>query len=307
MNKERVVEDLARLQRNRGLQSADLGDRVGPALSQLTGFDAARGADARASLVRQLVMAAQSLPPDLRLVFARASATRPDDKPTLGQRLDSVGAVVDRHRAVVRRRLAEANGLVADVLLSNRDDDRGWFVEGLDVEVDLREPRPVYIATMTGVVTATRLTQLVEKVSRPGDGRDVALEFAVSGQASLDRSVRTHPQTWEYHLSLERPFTCGEAFTYVTKMRLDSRTHAPPMSVMQPRRDVRSFATTVHLGDLADQVWVLDGAPAPSAYDDVPSGRLIDPHREPSPRESFTNLLPGLVYGLRWRWRRGAP
>ena len=48
-----VAQELAHLQRNRGLQVGDLAGRVGPALASLTGFSPDRGAEARQSLVRQ--------------------------------------------------------------------------------------------------------------------------------------------------------------------------------------------------------------------------------------------------------------
>lgn len=299
---EEVAAELAHLERNRGLQTGDLSGHVGPRLAQLTGFSAARGDTARQSLMRQLVRATQDLPPDLRFVFLRACATRPDDPPTLQRRLESGAAVIDRSPRVARRRLDEANALVAAKLVASAD-DAGWFLGALRASVDFREPQPVYRATHTLVVTSPALSRVSEKISLPGVGTDVTPEFAVSGHARHESARRIHQQTWEFWLELDRTYVCGELVEYHTALRLDRRRDAPPMSVMAPRRDCWKFSTTVNLGGLADQVWILDGVTPPTVTDEEPSGPLIDPESEPVPTAEFANLTPGLVYGLRWRWK----
>lgn len=301
MDERSVAAELARLQRNRGLQSGDLSGRVGPGLAQLTGFNASR-VDARASLTRQLMLASASLPPDLKLVFARACATRPDDRPGLTERLDTVAKYIDRSREVARRRLDDANLLVAGRLLQGRGDDRGWFIDALSVQVDFTDPSPVYKASHTVVVTAPTVSTLTEKISLPGNGRDVGLEFLVSGQAQLGSIRRIHPQTWEVTMTLDRTFSCGEAIEYETAVRLPDRRDAPPMSVMVPMRDCGMFATRVKLAGLATAVWVLDGVTPPTVSDERPTGSLIDPGVEPEPAVEFRNLTPGMAYGLRWTW-----
>jgi len=298
-----IARDLAGLQKNRGLQSAELASRVGPALATVTGFSAARGSDARASLVRQLLFAAEGLPPDLYLVFARACATRPDDAATLGRRLEMAGRHLRRSGAVARRRLADANLLVAAALVNSLGEDKGWFLHSLRSTVDFRTASPVYRAQYTLTVTAPALTRVSEKISLPGSGGDVDPLFSVAGQARLESVHRIHPQTWECWMVLDRTYHCGELIRYQSAVRLPDRRDAPPMSVMAPRRDCRSFATTVHLGGLAEKVWVLDGVTPPTVNDVTPSGSLIDPEVEPEPSVQFRNLVPGLIYGLRWMWK----
>ena len=298
-----IAEELAHLQRNRGLQSANLAARVGPALSRVTGYGPARGADARTSLIRQLLLAAEDLPPDLHLAFARACATRPDDRPTLTARLQDVGRHIKRSTEVARRRVTDANLLVASRLMEDTKDDKGWFLHELRSRVDLRQESPVYHASYTLVVTAPTLSHITEMISLPGDGADLEPGFAVSGSARLDTVHRVHPQTWECRMALDRTYGCGELVHYTSAVRLPDRSGVPPMSVMAPRRDCRLFVTTVHLGGLADQVWVLDGVTPPTVNDETACGPLIDPAAEPQPTVEFRHLTPGLVYGLRWTWR----
>ncbi|MFV0457839.1 MAG: hypothetical protein ACK5MT_03575 [Actinomycetales bacterium] len=300
-----VAADLAKLQRNRGLQSGSLADRVGPALAQVTGFSSARGVEARGSLLRQLLRAAEGLPPDLHLLFARACATRPDDKSTLTERLRIAANQIDRSIEVARRRTVEANRLVALRLLEDTQDDKGWFLQRLRINVDLRESKPVYHADYTLVVTAPVLSRITEQVSLPGDGTDVELGFAAGGAVRLDTVQRIHPQTWASQMTLDRTYTCGELIEYWSAVRLPDRSYAPPMSVMAPRRDCLHFSTTVHLGGLADQIWVLDGVPPPTVNDVTPSGRRLDVEENPQPTVEFQYLTPGLIYGLRWTWRDG--
>lgn len=299
-----VAGDLARLQKGRGLQAADLPARVGPSLAQATGFAAALGAEGRRSLTRQLVLAADGLPPDLSLAFARACALRLDDGPTLAARLDVAARHIHRSREVTRRRVAAANLVVASRLVDSSRGDQGWILHSLRSFVDLRENSPVYRAEYALVVTAPTLHRISEMISLPGSA-DAEPEFAVSGGALLETLTRIHPQTWECSLLLDRVYGCGDVIHYRSAVRLPRRADAPPMSVMAPRRDCRLFATTVHLGGMADRVWVLDGVTPPTVNDETPTGSLIDPAVDPRPSAEFRNLVPGLVYGLRWTWKTG--
>lgn len=299
-----VARDLAKLQKGRGLQTADLSARVGSALAQATGFSAERGMEGRRSLTRQLVLAAEGLPPDLSLVFARACALRPDDGPTLGVRLDAAARHIKRGREATRRRVTQANLIVASRLVDFSKGDQGWILDSLRCFVDLRERSPVYRADYCLVVTAPALHRISEKISLPGSG-DAEPEFAVSGGARLETVTRIHPQTWECSISLDRGYSCGDVIRYRSAVRLPRRADAPPMSVMAPRRDCRFFSTTVRLDGMADQVWVLDGVTPPTVNDETPTGSRIDPSADPQPSVEFRNLVPGLVYGLRWTWKTG--
>ena len=301
MDVQSIAKELARLQTNRGLQTGDLSQKVGPQLSCLTGFSGERP-DARASLTRQLVLASSALTPDGRLVFLRACATRPTDAPKLGERLTTVARHINRSRDVARRRLTQANLKVAEALLQVNRDDKAWYIDEFHVRVDFREESPVYRVRHRLVVLAPTLRQLTEQVSLPGDDGSVALEFAVSGDASLGSIVRTHRQTWAISMPLDREYSCGDAIHYETAVRLPDRRDAPPMEVMVPARDCHRFSAQVWLGDLANQVWTLDGVTPPTVQDATPSGAMIDSRVEPEPYVSFENLIPGLVYGLRWTW-----
>lgn len=305
-DEDSVAADLKRLQRNRGLQSANLADRVGPSLAQLTGFDPSRGSAARDSLIRQLARAAEDLQPDMRVVFSRACAMRPDDAPTLGERLARAGVYVNRNAEVLRRWVDRANKQVAQRLIETSAGDRGWFVDEFTTRVDFRETQPVYRAKRTLVVTAPRLSSIVEMISFPGDRADMRPEFNATGPVSLRSIQRIAPQTWQSELLLDREYQCGELITYSSAARLSHRRFAPPMSVMAPRRECRRFATEVRLGELAQQVWMLDRVASPTVYVDAPMGPILDHHRDPVVRAEFRNLIPGMVYGLRWIWATSA-
>lgn len=307
-----IAGELAHLQRNRGLQSADLGARVGPRLAQLTGYSPHRGADSRASLVRQLMYAASGLPPDLRLAFARACAVRPDDKRTLTERLAVVGKGINRSAVVARRRLADANLLVAGRLLENLTDDKGWFLAEMRAHIDLRDRtvrngNPTYRGEYQLVVTAESVSRITEMISLTGEDTDPQPKFATTGAARVETVRQVHSQTWECVLTLDRTYHCGEVINYESAIRVARRESVPPMLVAAPRRDCRLFTTEVHLGDLADEVWVLDGVTPPTVFNDTPTGARIDPKVDPPFTAEFRNLTPGLAYGLRWTWRDPGP
>lgn len=297
-----VATELAQLQRNRALQSGDLSRRVGPGLSRLTGFKAERGDQAKKSFVRQLVYATKDLPSDLRFAFLRACATRSDDAPKLEDRIASVGEVLHRGPRSIRRRTHEANLLVAAKLLETAASDTGWFIGEMSSSVDFRVQEPVYKATRTLVVTAPSLDRVTEQISLQGADNAVHPAFRISAGASLGRIDRTFPQTWKLTIDLDRTYGCGDLVTFTSHFTIPRR-HAPPMTVMAPRRDCWRFAASVHLGDMAESVWVLDGVTSPTLDAVAPTGPVIEPTAETEPSVEFTNLTPGLVYGLRWKWK----
>lgn len=301
MDVSEVAGELSTLQRNRGVQSGHL-RTVGPGLSHLTGFVAERGDPARQSLIRQLVRAAH----DLRLIFLRACAVRADDPSTLQQRLAGVGTVIDRSPRVVRRRLDQANLIVAQRLMTAAKDDRGWFLGQLCSRVDFRDPQPVYQAEYELVVTAPSLNRVTEMISLPNAKEDVAPSYTVAGATTLVDKRRVQRQTWEFTLELDRSYACGEVISYSSALRLSSRKDAPPMAVMAPRRDCWRFRAAVHLGDLAGAAWILDGVTPPTVSDVTPAGQVLDLTANPSLAVEFRDLTPGLVYGLRWTWREDA-
>lgn len=298
---ETVAAELAQLQRNRGLQAGELASRIGPGLARVTGFSPARGAEGRQSLVRQLVRGTQALPPDQRLIFLRACAVRPGDAPNLQDRLAEAAGQIDRSVKVARRRLTAANLAVAEQLVAAAADDRGWFLGELIAYVDFRDERPIHRARRTLVVTAPTLDRVTEMISLPGYG-EAGPDFRVQGAATLEDARLVGPQTWEFVLRLDRTYSCGDTVEYETALRLPSRREGDPLLVMAPRRDCWHFQATVHLGDLADRAWVLDGVTAPTALSEDPNVPPVDLTATPVPRAEFRDLTPGLVYGIKWRW-----
>ncbi len=296
-----VVFELAHLQKNRGLQSGDLSRRIGPRLAQLTGFAAHRDLSALNSLGRQLIYATQDLPPDLRFAFLKACSSNPKDPPTLSQRLEDIGRAVDRSPRAARRRVEQANHLVATKLLETARDDAGWFLGEFTSIVDYRDPIATYLARRTLVVTAPTLSHVTEQISLPGADGNVDPQFQVQGAARLADVTRSS-QTWVLHLELDQTYACGDLVGFESSFRI-ARHSAPPMSLMSPRRDCWRFSTAVELGDHAQSVWVLDGVTPPTADDDNPDGAGFRSADSRSPHAEFTKLTPGLVYGLRWRWR----
>lgn len=298
--------DLARLQRNRGLQSPRLGDRVGESLARVVGYSDTRPS-ARESLIRQLLEAAQGLPHDLHAVFVYGCATRPDLPALLGDRMLAVSRLMDRSQYVVRERLTEANLLVAARLLEVAELDGGWFLDRFAVDVDLREEQPIYRSHRTLVVTSDSLSTIDEQVTIPDDGTDSPY-VAVSGHGTSGPVRRTQAHTWEFTIVLDRTYRTGDEVEVGLAIKIPTRSMLPPMSIFMPKRACRSFRTTVNLGDMAEEVWVLDGAPPPAVNSDVPfDNALIGVSRDPEVTKEFTQLHTGLAYGLRWRWAPGRP
>lgn len=296
-----VAAELGRLQRNRGLQDAHLGSRVGPQLARLTGFSPERGAEGRESLVRQLLHATRGLAADLRMIFLRACAIKPDDAPTLHQRLEPAAERIDRSIRVVRRRLEAANIEVAKALIEAAEGDRGWFLGELRVTCDLTAAEPVFTADHALVVTAPRLSSVTDWITLPEGPAQDEPRFQASGHAHLASMRLQEPRTWEFTLDLDRTYACGDIVRYQTVMVVPL-LEASASVAMMARRDCWRYSATALLAGRASAAWVLDGVTYHTAVADEPTGRRIDLTAEPSPTVEFRNLVPGLVYGIKWLW-----
>lgn len=299
-----IARDLARLQKNRGLQAPDVLDKVGLELARVAAVDSAMSHDeARHRLVTALVRAADVLSPDHKLAFLRGCAVRADDFPTLRLRLAAVGEVIKRSPTVTRRRLTEANAAAAQYLVNDAAvRERGWYIGSMNSSVDLREPLPVYRATRTLVVTAPSLDRITERFAFPGAQGAPAPDYSVTGAARVVGVERLPGDIWEFTMALDRVYRRGEHIAYDTALRMPARHHMPPMCVMAPMRDCWHFSARVHFGDCVSQAWVLDGVPVAAAFADTPCGPLVDPVAEPVATREFDALDKGRVYGLRWVW-----
>jgi len=307
---EQLTRELSALQARRGIQHPGRADAVGPALTKALDLDQCEPGESRCrALVTGLLRHAESLPPDLHMVFLSGCSIRTEDRPTLTQRVTRAATTMQVAERTAWARLADANRRVAESLAGPLPKDSSapppeWLLTSLHAYTDLRSGRPITRSTHTIRVVSPYLTHITERISFPSASPDADPAFRAWGDAELVSVERPYQVTWQVSLRLKRTFLAGESATYSFQSQAPSRRLLHPMSVMLPERVCRVFSTEVNFGSpsVATRVWRLDGVPAPVAELDTPSGVLLDPHTQPVLKASYDDMTLGRVYGLRWEW-----
>lgn len=305
-----VAVELALLRRARGLRRSRLAPTVGPELRALLDVAPDAGDQAiRQPLTNALLLAANTLEPDLQLVFLYALAVRSDQR-LLQDRLAEAGQAIERDSRTVRRRLDEANLKVADHLRAQQARRRGhptaptgWSVVAMTSELDLRPTRPRMTAVKT-ILAAKRLRELTESFYLEGPERDrdgfADMTIEVSGGAQLRQVEQVGRRSWRYRIRLSTQLEPGDRHTFQVTVTVPSRENAAPFNVVAPLRECESFSCIVHFSpdQIPTRIQRIDGLPTSAVNDAIGSTDLVPPALQVADR--FTSLTPGLAYGLRW-------
>lgn len=215
-----IAEELARLHRGRGVHVDDLPARLGPHLRVIVFGDVGPDQTGADEAIRHwLTTASADLPPDLRLVFRRASGLA-DQQPFLTERLMSLADSTGLSTRTIMRRLGEANALVAagvDRRTSVSVDDnpfagRGWYVDRLESTAYLGEALPRFVGTREIFVTLDGLEYICESLSipqPPGEAQPAELLVMATEGCELDRLERMSPSTWKVWLRLPQTLLIG--------------------------------------------------------------------------------------------------
>lgn len=127
MSREGLLRDLKALHHGRGIRRAKVRSWLGPELADILGVAPHHAdADVRVALARLLARHSQPLPRDLRHLF-RLGVGLETDLPYLEDRLGEASEQYDRSTRVLRRRLRDAEILVADALLRERAPAGAWW------------------------------------------------------------------------------------------------------------------------------------------------------------------------------------
>lgn len=309
MNREGMLQDLKALHSGRGLRRVNLRASIGPDLGAAVGA-ASHGTDAelRAALGRFLARHSQPLPDDLRHLFRMAVGLEANH-PTLEQRMELVGQTQDRSVRVLRRRLREAEELVADSVLDQQAgqgnwwDAVGWQWLGIGLHLVLRRDA---VLTMDQEVLALadgqRFVHGMFTIPRLDPHEEPTFE-AVAG-VTLLQVERTSPTGWRLSYELPRELAVGESLLTQVRMRLPRASALQPYLAIAPVRDYPRAVVEVDFGTRSgvQSCWVLEGVlpsdlgepgTLPAARDARPASGLV--------RREFTSMHVGLAYGIAWQ------
>lgn len=294
-----VAEELARLHRGRGLRSPRLPDEVGPALRGLLQLETA-GISLR-SVSEGLRGATSLLSDEARDAFLHALAVR-SDKPFLKDRLTEVGAQWHYNERTVRRRLAEANTVVARALVAraNRAGSSPLLVIEHHLVTDFRTPQPWVTSHKRVLVETAEQVHSTERFGIPPTGdAPVVPQVQVTGADLLELRQVGH-SLFEVDLVIP-PGLHGREHDYSLGVVIPSRAAMLPYSVLVPLQPLRLGSVTLHFGDPPQvaSTWHYDGA-LPVTLDDPPPERRDPGVSTVTARWESPSL--GRAYGVGWIW-----
>lgn len=287
------------MHRGRGLRTPDLHRHLGPTLRDALGLDDDQLTPN--AVLDELREAITLLPQDLQVVFLHGLGAR-SSEPFLGERLTVAGKALGKDERTVRRRLIDANALVAQALRApvlTSPSARPVRHLSHDVTTDLRRAR--IRMTSTKVVLRRRGGRIImqERFGVPGfAGQEPELE--VRG-ATLQRVAAVSGSIWQATLELPD----GEAQTrtaYSLVVSVDDRAALSPFTVVVPMQVLNACSVQVLLGDAhpVTAVRTVEGELPVTLYE-TGSSQGAEPTSS-TLRMTVDRPQLGLAFGFAWAW-----
>jgi len=300
--------ELARLRKGRGVQSPDIAGLAGPALRGLCAIqDRDPAPVVRGKLAARLRSLAGALPPDLELAALAALGLHPDAQHALlSRRLLWLSERIGRDERTARRRADQAVARLAELAahLASPDIADGWTVRNFTA--DVRFGATGYEVAENRVIVAAHdgLSRVVASLSLPphgrGDSPEPEVELVRGGViTATERSSASH---FRYVIDLPAALREGEEHEYLLRIRVADARSVRPYYVFTPRRRCDRFDLTVRFprDRPPHAVYPVDKAHIRVLDDGVPTGDPIPADRSGKVETRFSELVPGLCYGLRW-------
>ncbi|OLF11759.1 hypothetical protein BLA60_11490 [Actinophytocola xinjiangensis] len=311
-----LVAELKNLRKGRGIQAPHIVDRIGPAMRAVCAItendDAASVRQKVAARLRDL---SAKLPPDLQIGVTAAFGL--DDTlhtPFYKDRLRWAEDELERNTRTVRRRIDEAivqlaelavHRMAANGLPGQHSASSRWYNADIRQVLVLdqgsahaMEQRRI-VADEDGVSELDLALTVPTPDAVPGDRpTEVTIDVLYGGRL-LERRMESTERIG-YRLALPRPLRLGDEHEFA--LRALPRRELAPHYVCLPRHRCDRCEVRVRFD--------LDRRPTRlERLDGVYQRDIVDPRGDAQPvgldacgevAERFTNLTPGLAYGLRW-------
>lgn len=198
----------------------------------------------------------------------------------------------------IERELAEADR-------PNRYVPTGFWTRSLEATVRLDLPVPEWTERRTVVVTTPGLDRVPvgSTVPRVPDPTSAVVELRVVDGGELQDWSLAAPAYYAGTVALPRPLDVGEEHDYEIVYRFLPPGWVQPHYLLTPHLHCEQLAVRVRFGTTGTppRAWLLDGVPRGSV-DDPPglSAPVLSPDSQGWVFGAFTDLYPGLTYGIRW-------
>ena len=182
-----------------------------------------------------------------------------------------------------------------------------WYVESFTALVRVGTEPVEVIERKTIVATADDVTEIGVSVNVPRhpDALDqpVGLESELLYGGSLEPRGQPYDSFFTSVIELPRPLRRGERHEYSVRLRIPPGQRMAPHFLHVPFRRSDHFDLRVRFDPRRPPhtVWLLRDAPTAVIYQQEPAARTMAPDRFGEVHASFSDMRPGLGYGVRWR------
>lgn len=310
--------ELRGLCRGRGVQDADIGERIGPHLARLCGIGHGDGpVRVRGLLVDCLRNLIKGLPDEYLLVTVAAFGLDGDVRgPYLNARIAKVQDQVDRLPRTVLRWLDKACLLLAQSALERTEPERTvsantagpWHTAELHASVVLDLPVPEVIETRRIVadqddLEAVELSMTLETPpgwTGEGSPQDLGLDVLYGGL--IANRVMKSSRRVGFVLRLPYPLGRNKEHEYAVRVRFSPDQPIAPYYVCTPSYPCTLFRLHVRFGHerVPASIWRLHEALATEVGDSPENRKQVfaDPCGEVY--SEFSDLIPRSSYGIAW-------
>ncbi len=303
MDRQGLQQELARLRRGRGLTRPGLLESLGPQLRAVLGVG--RGSpepEVRARLTVLLTEEVGGLPVDLRMLAQAAYGLTSSERLLYARVAQTPHADVLNERTL-RRRMNEADRLLADRLVLRQQGRRGLVTPGWDWglfrhEGDMRG-RPTVVSRRVLIPLVDGLSEYEEIIGLPGGDPGAVTVDAVAGCA-LAGATPVSTTGLRLTFALPRALSAGEPHETVVRFVWADRSHIRPVLALNPYRRVARFEVSVDFGEprVCSRAWRLDGV-LPTSVDAPQPDALVD---DSVATYAADQPIFGHCYGIGWSW-----
>lgn len=312
---DQLLVELKTLRKGFGVETDDIGSRVGRALQRVCGVeDGDTGERIRRKVRDQLTALINQCNPDQQKLLRAALGLEAAAAPRMYQeRIREIAESAFVDPRTVQRRIDSALGRLAQLALETRrlvDVRRRppWHTTDLRVVItfDLRVPE-VYetrriVAEQDGVHEVEVGMTLTPPPGWTGSGsiEDLGVDLLHGGELS-DRMMKSRNRIG-FVLRPPEPLARGDEHEYAFRVRLPPERGIAPHYVCTPKYPCDRFSLHVRFGEVVQprQVWRLSGVPPLELDDPVWNGDVVRPNRFGEVHTRFDHLEPQLSYGFGW-------
>ncbi|HEY6748206.1 MAG TPA: hypothetical protein VI357_21120 [Mycobacteriales bacterium] len=308
---EQLVEELKSVRRGRGLHHGKLAERVGPELRRVCAVSAAdTTATMRTKIVEKLGQAIDTLPAELALSARAALGIHPEtyELLQLQERVNWLAARLRRDVRTARRRVDEACGRLAEVLVSGSmpassgGHNLGWHVSVANGAVLLDSDGTLAVEWREVVADRDALDRITLAWSlRTAEGpASIGVKVLYGGMLSAPEppvGSRRH-----LYLALPRPLRVTEHHQYALVTQVPAEHIMPKHYAYVPMTRCDRYHLQVRFDPerAPERVWRVADAFHRELDERSAEGEPLLPDPSGTVEVDFDDLTPGYSYGVQW-------